>query len=584
MTPSLSRNAKRESILDQDSDMMRMAIIAVAVILVYLNSLSGVFLFDDDGAIVNNVAIHNLWAFDWFAFRGRPVTTLTLAINYAIGGLDPIGYHVVNVVIHIINSLLLYWVIAAAIEASEPTNGRSPRSFAFASALLWAVHPLCTQSVTYVIQRSESLAAMGILATLFCWSMASRLNASTGWSIAAFVSSMIAYGSKESAAFLPIILLLYDRIFFSRSWHAVKRRAIWHAAVGLPVLVGACIYAVAFLGGQHQDPTVGFSMGRITPWTYFASQPFVFLQYLWLSVLPIEQTLDYGWLPSENRFLICLGLLLWVGIILSATWMIFRKPPIGFICWACLLILAPSSSFMPLQDIIFEHRVYLPLASICLMFVYIWDRAGKMVSSRFGVDIGRWQILAGVAVVVALGSLTIIRNRDYFSSEQMFATDVARNPDNPRALANLADASNFEHADHCIAMYVKALELYERRGFFYAGTQYKLTRAIADIYFLTGRPKEASIYYFQALEGANDVLQEAEVHFSLAMIASANGEATDADRQFALALDKADTLPGLQEAYAVHLRRTGREFKAAKAEEINGVSRRSRSFIESSSP
>ncbi len=565
------------------------SVIVFAITIVYLNSLSGVFLFDDDGAIVNNLAIRDFWSFDWLQLRGRPVTTLTIAINFALGGLDPIGYHVVNIAIHIVNSLLLYRVIMAAMESSGATSVRSPRDFAFASALLWAVHPLCTQSVTYIIQRSESLAAMGILATLFCWSRAwqvsrhasgsdSVTNESAArtltrsglpsWSIAAVACAMVAYGSKESAPLLPIIVLLYDRIILCQSWRAVSARAMWHAAIGLPVLVGVGVYALAFMGGEHQDQTVGFSMDRINSWSYFASQPFMFAQYLWLSVVPIKLSMDYGWLPSESRLTVCLGLWLWFCIVLLTVWLLIRKPQVGFLFAASLLMLAPSSSFMPLQDIIFEHRFYLPLAAVCILFVSIGERAEILFLSRFNVVIGHWQKLAGVALVVALGMLTMARNRDYFSAERMFESDAANNPENPRAWANLAAAREFENPDDCIAMYEKALDLYTQRGFFYAGTRYKLTRAIGDIYFLTGRPEKASYLLSQSLESANDVQQAAEVHFSLAMIASARNETAESDRHFALAIDKASTLPGLHEAYAVHLRRTGREEKAAAEEEI----------------
>jgi protein O-mannosyl-transferase len=565
------------------------SIIVTAVTIVYLNSLAGVFLFDDDSAIVENAAIRDLWSFDWFELRGRPITTFTLAINYALGGLNPIGYHLVNIAIHIANSLLLYRLLAASLEALESSGtkirlNKSPQSFAFLSTLLWAVHPLCTQAVTYTIQRSESLAALGILATLYCWGMASKARtedrhelgstngqagkllsgASIGWSLGAAASAMVAYGSKESAAFLPVIVLLYDRIFISQSWTGVKSKALWHGVISLPVLIGAGIYAVAFLGSEHQDQTVGFTMERITPWSYFGSQPAVFFQYLRLSVVPVGQTLDYGWLPSRAHADVALGAMLWAIIVFTVFWLLWRKPPLGFVFAASLLILAPSSTFMPLQDIIFEHRFYLPLASVCIVVVVFADWAGDFVSNWLRLRSNRWQWIVGSSVVIMLSILTVDRNRDYSSRERMFASDAENHPDNPRTWANLAVESNFDNPDDCIAMYEKSLQLYQQRGFFYAGTRYKLTRAIGDIYFLTGRLEPASQYLELALESANDRLQEAEVHFSLAMIASVRGETASADRHFELAIREADTLRGLREAYAVHLRRTGRDAAAEK--------------------
>ncbi len=552
-------------------------LLVALVSLVYLNSLSGVFLFDDEASIVHSAAIRSVTSLDWLHLRGRPVTTLSLAINYALGGLDPIGYHAVNVSIHILNCLLAYHVIILAMEASSSRCKWSPlplstNQFALVATTLWGVHPLCTQAVTYVIQRSESLAAMGILAAMFCWTKAfsahSAKESSKWWSMAAVGAVVFACGSKESAAFLPSIVLLYDRVVLATSWRDVRQRWLGHLALHGPLILGLTVYLVSFMRGSHADPTSGYSMELITPWAYFTSQPRVFLRYLQLAFLPIGQVLDYGWLPSMNPRAQWMGLAVWGGILTVAVWLLRRVPLVGFLLVASLLILAPSSTFMPLQDIIFEHRMYLPLLSFCLLCTAIWLWFFSRIHARFIRIPRHLSTCIGLAAMAVLGFLTVLRNRDYSSAERLYATDAKRSPDNPRVWSNLSDHGQFLTVGERIAMAEKALGLYEQRGFFYAGTRYKLTRAIGDLYFLTNDTLAAHRYYSKALRNANDELQAGEVHLSLGMIESQAGNQMDADRHFESAIEKMTTIPSVHQAYAVHLRRTGRDSDAIREEKI----------------
>jgi protein O-mannosyl-transferase len=548
-------------------------VLVVVVTIIYLNSLSGVFLFDDLAGIVNNATIRDIGSFEWLQPRARPVTTFSFAINYAIGGLDPIGYHIVNIAIHAVNAVLLYGLVQAILiaQSSHGSAGLSARQFAFTAAIFWAVHPLCTASVTYVIQRGESLAALGMLATLWCWMRAtdSSIDTSTArrWFLAAVGSAFIAYGSKETSAFLPIVLLMFDRIFCADRWLAIKSRLGWHCVIALPVLIGIGILAQELTQGNSRQ-TVGFTMDRIDSLSYFASQPVVFAHYLRLSFIPLWQTLDYGWLPSNRPLAIGVGIAAWCVMISATAWLLFRRPQIGFLLAASLLVLAPSSSFVPLQDIVFEHRMYLPLAALCILVCQGMANLIERASQRFERSARKWVAIGGTCILLILCVLTVARNQDYQSRERMFALDVKHCPDNPRAWANLADEVEFENVDDKIAMCVKAYQLYEQRGYFYAGVKYKLGRGIADLYFLTGRPNEAKSYYAQAIEAANDATQAAEIHMALAMIESGQGNAAAADQHFESAIAQAESLPGLHETFAVHLRRTGRESAAVTQEQL----------------
>ncbi len=594
MTPRITNQAAAQVQNTERTGLIHALMILAAVTIVYLNSLSGVFVFDDDHGIVNNPLVHDICSFAWLNPWARPVTTLTFAINYAVGGLDPIGYHIVNLAIHAANAVLLYCLFTKCVpsplysgqrvrvsgSASHDASTRLPqpadsvdlasrtRNIAFAAAVLWAVHPLCTASVTYLIQRGESLAVLGMLATLVCWLRATESShdrrTAKRWFIAALGFSMIAYGSKESSAFLPLILLLFDRVFLSTRWSSLKPRWDWYLAIALPVMIGIGIYTAAFISGEQHDPTVGFTVQRIDGVSYLASQPFVFMHYLRLAVVPIGQSVDYGWLPSNDPAMIAGGLAAWLVVLGVTFWLLLRRPPLGFLLAASLLVLAPSSSIVPLQDIVFEHRMYLPLAALCVFAVQLADRT----LMRYGLAANRLAVMFGVCAVLGYGSLSIVRNQDYRSREQLLAVDVEHHPGNPRALANLAAERDFANVDDRIAMYRRSLELYEQRGYFYAGAEYKLRRAIADLYFLTGRPLEAKPFYSQAIHAANDSVQQSEIHLALALIESGQGDNDAADQQFEWAIGKADSLPGLHETYAVHLRRSGRDSLADQHERI----------------
>ena len=145
-------------------------LIVAAGLIVYSNSFSGVFLFDDAPHIVHNERIRHLWPLTELFSEHRPVLDLSLAINYALGELDVWGYHAVNLAVHLLAGLTLYGVIRRSLSREGLKDRFSPASESLASiaALIWVVHPLQTQSVTYVIQRSESLLGLFYLLTLYC--------------------------------------------------------------------------------------------------------------------------------------------------------------------------------------------------------------------------------------------------------------------------------------------------------------------------------------------------------------------------------------------------------------------------------
>jgi len=212
------------------------ALIVIAGSLTYFNSVSNPFVLDDTGTIVDNEQIRQLGDLPSLLLparetpvAGRPVANISFAINYAIGGLDVASYHIVNIAVHLLCALLLFGLVRRALELPDrrATPGERSTNLAFAAALLWVVHPLGSEPVDYLTQRTESLMALFYLLTLYASVRALTSRRETGWEIAAVVSCALGMGCKESMVTVPVVILLFDRIFVFSSFGEALRKRRW---------------------------------------------------------------------------------------------------------------------------------------------------------------------------------------------------------------------------------------------------------------------------------------------------------------------------------------------------------------------
>jgi tetratricopeptide (TPR) repeat protein len=406
--------------------------------------LEGVFVFDDHPHIVDNLGIRQ-WPPQGILSGGggsRPLVTLTLAANYALGGLDTAGYHLLNTGVHLIAGLALYSIVRRTLRLPlfAARYDRSAEYLALTIALIWLVHPLQTQAVTYIIQRGESMMGMFFLLTLNAFILGSTSTSSWNrlWYGTAFITYCLGLISKEVMVTCLPAMCLYDRVFLTSSWReSLGRRGWLYLLFALPLLVGS-FYVFPRLFGPSET-TAGFSMSGITPWQYACSQPRVILHYLGLTLCPYPQCLDYGW-AVETRWLsgIVIPVLALGGILGLSLWSLWRGWPIGFLGLVFFLILAPTSSIMPIQDLCVEHRMYLPLACVATALILI----GYQLLQRPATQNLRLVGVTIVAVaVIGLGSLTVARNRVYHSASAMWS-DVLYYPINNRQPTVVARAAN----------------------------------------------------------------------------------------------------------------------------------------------
>ncbi len=412
--------------------------LVAVTLLAYGNSFGGQYFLDDYGCVIGNETIGQLWPAAEEIPHGlqrRHIGRLSLWLNYKIGGLDPFGYHVVNLLIHLSVGLLLFDLVRRTLRLPgvDARLQRSSGPLAFAIALFWLVHPLQTESVTYVIQRLESLVSFFYLGCLYCVlrGVSARRPA---WCLLAVSSFWFGVATKEIIVTAPLVLLLYDRAFLAGSWREVwqKRWGIYLAMAPVVIWMG-----LVLAGGPSADGRVsaGFQLEEVTPWQYLMTQAGVILHYLKLAVLPLGQCLDYGW-PLVDEFadaalpgLLVLGLLGACGFAWS------KWPRLAMLGLAFFLVLAPTSSIMPIEDRAFEHRMYLALAAITALVVlaswYVLDRWVP------------WRLAPALAVVSAaslLVALTVSRNELYCDPIAMWQNVLETAPHNARAHCNLGSA------------------------------------------------------------------------------------------------------------------------------------------------
>lgn len=426
------------------------AAIALCVALGYANVLDAPFVFDDLPGIVRNddLRIESLEPAGLYAAAvsqpspRRPVSNLSLALNHYAGGLDVRGYHVVNLVVHGVCGLLVYLLALAILRDAGRQDGQGfplvapsrTRLAALFAALLFVSHPVQTQAVTYVIQRMASLAALFCLAALLCWVHARqtsdprRRRLLLGGALAAW---LLALGSKENAATLPLLVGLYELCFVLDLRSGVPRRTGWALAAGL---VAGVAIVFAFTDGNPSERLFAIYEHRdFTPTERVLTQLRVVPFYASLVLVPLPSRLNllhgfqtsHGLLDPPTTALAGLALLALVAIaILVAR----RHRLVAFCVFWFLLALSLESSIVGLE-MVYEHRLYLPMFGCCLLASATLMHA---VGSRPRVA------LALCAAIVASLVLTTRARNETWRDELVFWGDVvAKNPESHRGHLNL---------------------------------------------------------------------------------------------------------------------------------------------------
>jgi len=418
-------------------------LVLAATLLAYSNSFQAEFQFDDYHQVVKNQNIRSLGNIpQFFVTAGlgsynvedtgyRPLTIATFALNYAIGGNDVCSHHIFNVSLHIINALLVYLIVLTLIRRPD---GRDAYLTALAAALVFALHPIQTNAVTYISGRAVLLASMFYLASFYCFIRYRKGGYGSPYAkylLAASAPILYLSGllSKEMAVSLPAVMLAYDLIFTlpeDGGAGRAARKLIYY----VPFIAALIVYLAA---KRHLQGYIAITEPPYSVWQYLLSESKALLLYLRLLILPMNQSADYGLLATESPdVMVAVSALLLVG----AVWLIISRrravPAAAFFGAWFLIALAPESSLFPITDIAVEYRLYLPSVGFIAAAVIL---ASSLLKSREAL----MKALA-LPLIAMLLVLTFNRNSVWATQTTLWADVAHKSPSSARAYANLGNA------------------------------------------------------------------------------------------------------------------------------------------------
>jgi tetratricopeptide (TPR) repeat protein len=452
---------------------VHLVLIILLCVAAYSNTFSVPFQFDDPYNITSEPLVRARSFMKLLAMT-RGVGHFTFALNYGLHGADVAGYHVVNLIVHVLNALLVYGLVVLSFRT--PVLQRSSLrhragTIAFFSALLFAVHPVQTEAVTYIVQRFASLAALFYLTSLVAY-IKSRLagleNRSKGmtlaWYAAALVSAVLAMKTKEIAFTLPVVITLYELLFFEGT---IKKRIF----LLLPLLLTMMIIPLSLLGtatplGQMINDVSETTRVQtdMTRGGYLFTEFTVIVTYLRLLFLPYHQNLDYDY-PVFHSFLepqvvfsfLLLALLFGTGIYLLYR---ERRSPgagrlIAFGIFWFFITLSVESSVIPIVDVIFEHRLYLPSVGFFLACTSALFLGAARLKARWP-QADRAVMGALLSASVVLAGLTFARNIIWQSEVSLWENVIALSPAKARGYNGLGLA--YQH----LSRHGKAIDCFSR--------------------------------------------------------------------------------------------------------------------------
>lgn len=571
-----------------DRPILQILLIAVIGLLAYSNTFDVPFILDDIPAISENPIIHDIGNFirstKGYTYSSpdynprRSLGFLTFALNYHFGGLDVMGYHAVNLLIHLSNGILVYLLViltfrtpyftgnhSAAHRKAQDTDHtsdsslltfHSSRLIALFSALLFVSHPVQTQAVTYVVQRFTSLAMLFYLLSLILYAragLAGRLAGRLAGYGLSLLCALAALRTKEITVTLPVVILLYEFLFFSGE----RRRKVLTILL-LLILSSLLIFALGFMNADMSLDEIIRSMDRASRvqaegsrWVYFMTEMRVIVTYIRLIFLPTDQRLDYDF-PIQHTFFspaVILPLLFLSSLLGFALYLLYKsrqadRPAeehsfhdsrftihyVRLVAFGILwffIALSVESSFIPIADVIFEHRMYLPSVGLFIALV----TAAMTGFRKYRPNLNRI-VLAFSCAVILLSVATFARNSIWQSPLELWADTAKKSPGLIRPLYNLgnayATAGNFEKA---IETYERAIQL-PQKSHIVSDQHAQLFNNLGSAYGTIGKYNEAIQIFTHVLKNIDARSSDAAHNLGVAYLNTGRyHEAIDAFRQ-----------------------------------------------------
>ena len=424
-------------------------VVCILGFIIYSNTFTAPFVFDDIGTIYGNHALRrlNLLIEWWSPLKPRIVGYLTFLLNYKIAGWGVAVYHFTNLLIHIATTIFVWRLVLLIFKTPKLKDSevsKHKESIAVFCALIFLTHPIQTQAVTYIVQRFASLATLFYVLSVFLYAKA-RIGKNVYYFAGAIVTMILGFLTKESAFTIPIMLIIFEFYFFGglRKFLRPKFIALWI------LFLAVCTKFILLLVSTNDafGPKTTFRGEEVTSANYLITQFGVFIKYIKLLTIPVGQSIDHYQPVIANVFepsvIAGISLLLFLVILAIITFKKFSLLSFS-IAWF-LTTMSVESSFIPIKDLMFEHRLYLPMVGFSLFTsVIIYYIFRNKIPKK-------WPYILLVLIFI-YGCMTFLRNNVWISKVSIWLDVVKRNPNNTRALTNLGSAyfkiKEFEQAQY----------------------------------------------------------------------------------------------------------------------------------------
>ena len=428
---------KRQSFFSKHKEVVfyifSIAAIVAWGLIVYSNTYHSEFQYDDNSSIINNLSIRDLSNYTniapWLSLaNGRHLAYLTLALNFHWGALNTYGYHIFNIITHILCGISVFWLILLTFKTQVMRNldiSKYSKYIALFGASLFVGHPIQTQGVTYIVQRMTSMATLFYILSL-CMYVKGRIRHIEHkklvipiiYYVGAYICFVLAMWSKEIVYTLPIAMIMFELFFIRDKEYKLYTKYIITAII---LVIAGVLYKL--ISGIPTTETIKFTRSE-----YLMTQFRVLVTYIRLLFIPYNQNVDYEFAISHTLLdLPTLGsLLILIGIVIGGVFFFKKYRLLSFGIFWFFLTQSIESSIFPITDIIFEHRLYLSMFGFVLFFVSLFYYFVIQKKSH------RFVVLSLLLIIAAYSYAAYARNKIWETNFTLFSDVIAKSPHKAR--------------------------------------------------------------------------------------------------------------------------------------------------------
>ena len=484
---------KPEGIFSKNFSLISVAVVALAVLIVYSNSFYNSFQYDDIHHIFQSRHNKNFDSFKdlsfWFHFIQRAPAQFTFAVNYHFGEFSVFGYHLVNVIIHITSSVLVFILTGILLNSGvikQDAVLENKKIIMLFSALIFAVHPIQTEAVTYIVQRMESLSFTFYMSALIMYYLF-RKERETVKKVIKFtlflLAGLLAVMTKQTAYTLPLTILLLE-IYFIRDENGFFSKKL--------ILTLTAALSSALIIGLAADILPKEYMSDTTRWQYMITQFKVIPKYIFLLFIPAGQNVDHHVTVPESIFEpVVLSGILFIGVLIFAVIYAYKKDQklISFSLAWFFAVISLRSSVLPISDLMSEHRLYPAMFGFGL-FVSV---SAILTANKFAGSFKYYFALVTLLIITAAYSISTARRNEVWKDElSLWKDSVSKSPEKFRPNYNAGEAYKKSGLSQtALDYYLKAYSINP--------DSYGLCNNIGNIYSEKKDFDSAEKYYMKAL-------------------------------------------------------------------------------------